>query len=40
MELAKGSTENLYEDEFNIYKAFSVAEEEIFISYCSSDKDK
>ena len=39
MELAKGSYENLYEDQFNIYKAFSVAEEEIYISHVSSDKE-
>ena len=39
MELAKGSFENLYEDQFNIYKAFSVAEEELYISYVSSDKE-
>ena len=39
MELAKGSYENLYEDQFNIYKAFSVAEEDIYISYVSSDKE-
>ena len=39
MELAKGSYENLYEDQFNIYKAFSVAEEEVYISYVSSDKE-
>lgn len=39
MELAKGSYENLYEDQFNIYKAFSVAEEELYVSYISSDKE-
>ena len=39
VELAKGSYENLYEDQFNIYKAFSVAEEEVYISYASSDKE-
>lgn len=38
-EIAKGTLENLYEDQFNIYKAFSIAEEKIYISYQSTDKD-
>ncbi len=38
-ELAKGSKEKLYEENFNIYKAFSTAEEKLFISYASSDVD-
>ena len=37
MEIAKGSIENLFEENFNIYKAFSTAEEKVFISYSSAD---
>lgn len=37
IELAKGTLENLYEDNFNIYKAFSTAEEKLYLSYVSSD---
>lgn len=29
-ELAKGTIEKLYDDNFNIYKAFSTAEEKYF----------
>ena len=36
-ELAKGTIEKLYDDNFNIYKAFSTAEEKIYLSYASSD---
>lgn len=36
-ELAKGTLEKLYDDNFNIYKAFSTAEEKLFLSYASSD---
>lgn len=36
-ELAKGTIEKLYDDNFNIYKAFSTAEERIYLSYSSSD---
>ena len=36
-ELAKGTTEQLYDDNFNIYKAFTTAEEKLFLSYTSSD---
>ena len=36
-ELAKGTTEKIYDDNFNIYKAFSTAEEKLFLSYASSD---
>lgn len=36
-ELAKGTLEKLYDDNFNIYKAFSTAEEKIYLSYSSSD---
>ena len=37
IELAKGTIENLYEDNFNIYKAFTTAEEKLYLSYSSSD---
>lgn len=36
-ELAKGTLEQLYDDNFNIYKAFSTAEEKVYLSYSSSD---
>lgn len=39
MELAKGTMERLYEDNFNIYKAFTTAENSIYLSYTSSDKE-
>ena len=37
IELAKGTIEKLYEDNFNIYKAFTVSEEKLFLSYSSAD---
>lgn len=37
IELAKGTTEQLYDDNFNIYKAFTTAEEKLYLSYVSSD---
>ena len=37
IELAKGTIDNLYEDKFNIYKAFTVSEEKLFLSYSSAD---
>ena len=37
IELANGTIENLYEENFNIYKVFTTAESEIFLSYSSSD---
>ena len=37
MELAKGTLERLYEDNFAIYKAFSSASEKIFLSYPSTN---
>ena len=37
IELAKETIENLYEDNFNIYKAFSTAEEKLYLLYSSSD---
>ena len=39
IELAKGTLENIYEDRFNIYKAFTTAEKGIYLSYVSSDKE-
>jgi len=39
IELAKNSTDSLYEDQFNIYKVFSIAEEKLFLSFISSNKD-
>lgn len=37
LELAKGIKEKMYEENFNIYKAFSTAEEKLYISYSASD---
>ena len=37
IELAKGTLENLYEENFNIYKAFTTAEEKLFLSYNSAN---
>lgn len=37
IELAKGTEEKMYEDQFNIYKAFTTAEEKLFLSYTSSN---
>ena len=39
IELAKGTIDKLYEDNFNIYKAFTTAENRIYLSYASSDSD-
>ena len=39
LELAKGTIENLYEENFNIYKAFSTAEEKLYLSYASADAE-
>ena len=39
IELAKGTTDRLYEEQFNIYKAFTTAENNIYLSYTSSDKE-
>lgn len=38
-DLANGSLENLYAENFNIYKAFTIAEEKLFLSYASSDNE-
>ncbi|MFR8103821.1 MAG: helicase-exonuclease AddAB subunit AddB [Clostridia bacterium] len=39
MELAKGTIDKLYEDNFNIYKAFMTPERELYLSYTSSDNE-
>lgn len=39
LEIAKGTKDQLYEDQFNIYKAFTTAEEKLFLSYPSTDRD-
>lgn len=39
IELAKGTIEMLYEDNFNIYKALATSEEKLFLSYTSSDSE-
>ena len=38
-DLANGSLENLYAENFNVYKAFTIAEEKLFLSYASSDNE-
>ena len=37
IELAKGTIDKLYEDSFNIYKAFTTAEKKLYLLYSSSD---
>ena len=39
IELAKGTVEQIYDDNFNIYKAFTTAEEKIYLSYSSLDSE-
>ena len=39
MELAKGTLERLYEEQFNVYKALTTAEEKLYISYIMADKE-
>ena len=39
IELANGTIENLYEENFNIYKAFTTAENRIYLSYASSESE-
>ena len=38
IELAKNSTDCLYEEQFNIYRTLTTPEEKLFLSYSSSDK--
>lgn len=39
LEIARNTIESLYEDNFNIYKAFSTAEEKLYLSYASSNSE-
>ena len=39
IELANGTIENLYEENFNIYKAYTTAENELNLSYSSADSE-
>ena len=39
IELANGTIENIYEENFNIYKTFTTAEEFLYLSYSSSDRE-
>ncbi len=39
IELAKNSIEQLYDENFNIYKAFTTAEEKLYLSYVSSNSE-
>lgn len=39
IELAKGTLEQIYEENFNIYKAFTTARSKIFLSYSSLDSE-
>lgn len=39
IELAKDTKEQLYEENFLIYKAFTIPEEKLYISYASSDNE-
>lgn len=39
LELAKGTLEMLFDEEFNIYKALTTAEDKLYLSYSSADKE-
>ncbi len=39
IELANGIKDKLYEDNFNIYKVFTTAENRVYLSYISSDSE-
>ena len=39
LELAKTTTDRLYEEQFNIYKALTVPEEKLYLSYTSTDSE-
>ena len=39
IELAKTTRDNIYEENFNIYKAFTTAEEELYLSYSSTSSE-
>lgn len=38
-EMAKSSTDLLYEEQFNIYRTLTIPEEKLLLSYASSDKE-
>lgn len=38
-EIAKGTLEILYDNQFNIYKAFTIAEEKLYLYYLSTDNE-
>lgn len=39
IELASGTLEQIYEEQLNIYKAFTTSENKLFLSYASSNKE-
>lgn len=39
LEIAKGTLDILFDEEFNIYKALTTAEEKLYLSYSSADKE-
>lgn len=39
MQLAKTTTDRLYEEQFNIYKTLTVAEQQIYLSYTGADSE-
>lgn len=39
LEIAKGTIQKMYEENFNIYKTFSTSEEKLYISYSLADVD-
>ena len=39
IELAKTSTDSMYESNFEIYNVLSISSEKLYLSYCSQDKD-
>ena len=39
LELAKTTKDRLYEEQFNIYKALTIAEEKLYLSYTGSDSE-
>lgn len=39
LEIAKTTLDTLYDDNFNIYKAFSASQEKLYLSYVSSDSE-
>ena len=39
LELAKGTIERIYEDNYNIYKAFTTTEQKLYMTYASTNTD-